>query len=307
MRKKRMCGVALFIVFLMVSPLYGKETVAVLGAIVEQPIPTAARNVIADIISETIVLSDKHNVVDRTTVEKILEEQSFQVSGAVSDTKIASMGKILGADVVVIPRASRLGSRYFISAKMIDVESAEIRQQKSQELSGNEEVLFDLAAIVGKKLMGFEMEVHVSREGRVEIGKPETTGSSVGIALGYNFKVGSNAYRTRGGMSGTVEYLYQYSSRFGLGGWLGLNSFAWLDDDSSDENRYYFPSAGIKLLFLDKAQGAAASLDLGFVPGITVYYRDFQFQVRYFPDVDEHLIFSGALGLTLGYSYYISG
>jgi hypothetical protein len=305
---KRLIAIAALLFVLGISsPIYSIETIAVLEAVVEEPIPAAAKNVIADIFSEIFVLSDQYLVVDRTTIQKVLEEQSFQLSGAVSDQEIARVGEILGADIVVVARASRLGQRYFLSAKMIDVESAQIRQQQSQELSGDEEILFDLAAIVGKKLIGLEIEVYVTREGRVVTGKPETIGSSIGVSIGYHLKVGQAADESKGGIFGSIEYLYQFSSRFGLGGWVGLGPFAWLETTGEVRNQYYIPLFGLKLLFLDKVKGFGASLDLGLLPGVTLYYRNFLAQLRYFPnDEDSSWLFGDTLGFAIGYSYFIS-
>lgn len=290
------------------SPVCGNETVAVLESIVEDPIPMAAKHVIADIISEIIVISEQYRVVDRTAIQKLLEEQNFQLSGAVSDREIADVGKIMGADFVIVTTASRLGQRYFLSAKMIDVETGQIELQQSQELSGDDEVLFDLAAIVGQRLTGLDIEVYVTRKGKVKAGKPETVGSSIGGAIGYNIKMGDAADRSEAGAFVIVEYLYQFSSRFGLGGWAGVGPFSWLDQETGEVDRQYFvPLIGLKLLLLDKVKGFAASLDIGLLPGVTLYFRNFLLQIHYHPwSQSGNFVTAGSIGIGAGYSYVIS-
>jgi hypothetical protein len=73
------------------------------------------------------LVSDKDfKVVDRQNISAIQKEQNFQLSGAVSDETAVSLGKFLGANIVITGVVSGTGASRRISAKAIDVETAEI-------------------------------------------------------------------------------------------------------------------------------------------------------------------------------------
>jgi hypothetical protein len=63
-------------------------------------------------------------VVDRQNLEHIVEEQNFQLSGVVSDETAKSIGKFLGADVVITGQFTSVGGRYRYRANVIAVETA---------------------------------------------------------------------------------------------------------------------------------------------------------------------------------------
>ena len=63
-------------------------------------------------------------VVDRQNLEYIAKEQNFQLSGAVSDDSARSIGKFLGADVVITGQLIEIGGPYRYRASAINVENA---------------------------------------------------------------------------------------------------------------------------------------------------------------------------------------
>ncbi|GHV83377.1 hypothetical protein AGMMS50212_07170 [Spirochaetia bacterium] len=65
-------------------------------------------------------------VVDRKTLDKIRDEQNFQLSGDVDDDSAVSIGKILGANVVITGSISGSGTNQRLTVKALDVQSAQI-------------------------------------------------------------------------------------------------------------------------------------------------------------------------------------
>jgi len=72
------------------------------------------------------VNSKKYTVVDRNDIDKVLTEQNFQMSGYVDDKAFVSIGKFIGATVVVTGSITGIGSQKHLVIKAIDVLTSEI-------------------------------------------------------------------------------------------------------------------------------------------------------------------------------------
>lgn len=156
-RKLALALVAVLVLAAAALPALPK--VAVLDAVVPETMDKAVVVPITDKIAEEIVNSKQYSVLDRANVEQVLREKEFQVSGMVQDSDIKQAGKYLGADFVVVARVSLVEGTYFISAKMIDVESGAIFAQVSDQEEGKASVLIKIAERVGRKLMTGTVEV----------------------------------------------------------------------------------------------------------------------------------------------------
>ena len=64
------------------------------------------------------------NVVDRQNLKHILQEQNFQMSGNVDDNTACSIGKMLGADMVITGQLTSFGTAYRYRISAINVETA---------------------------------------------------------------------------------------------------------------------------------------------------------------------------------------
>ncbi|MDR1218201.1 MAG: CsgG/HfaB family protein [Treponema sp.] len=73
----------------------------------------------------------KYIVVDRRDIEAALAEQNFHMSGYVDDNSAVSIGKFLGANVIVTGSISGYGSRKRLVVKALDVQTAKILSMSS--------------------------------------------------------------------------------------------------------------------------------------------------------------------------------
>ena len=85
--------------------------------------------------TELVMVSD-NKIVERSKIDDIIKEQKFQMSGCVDDCLI-ELGKMLGANSVVIGSFGKVGNVYTISARMVDAESGEILQAISYDSDYN--------------------------------------------------------------------------------------------------------------------------------------------------------------------------
>ncbi len=140
------------------SFLYAQSSIAVLDALVDEGVDTAARVPVTEKIIEALVASGQYAVLDRGNVQQILEEKKFQLSGMVRDSEIKQAGEYLGAQFVCVAKVSRVGGTYFVAAKIIDVETGKIISQISKETRGEIDVVLGLARDVGVELTGGKVE-----------------------------------------------------------------------------------------------------------------------------------------------------
>ena len=148
----------LMILAFLTGVLIAEPSIAVLDAILEEGVDDSARVPVTEKIIEELVSSGKYTVLDRGSVQQILEEKKFQLSGIVKDTEIKQAGEYLGADFVCVAKVSRIGGTYFISAKIISVETGAITAQTSHEEKGDIETVLVIAKIVGVALSGGTLE-----------------------------------------------------------------------------------------------------------------------------------------------------
>jgi hypothetical protein len=80
------------------------------------------------------VNTKSYTVVDRTNVDAVLTEQNFQMSGYVDDDAFVSIGKFIGATVVVTGSIEETRTRKRLVIKAIDVLTSEILSMVSVAL-----------------------------------------------------------------------------------------------------------------------------------------------------------------------------
>ena len=84
----------------------------------------SSRDLILDMIS--LGLSEKYNLIDRTQLDAIIEEQKLQLSGLTNDDKAIEAGMIVGAQYSVITNCSCMDGAPAYSIKFINCETSEV-------------------------------------------------------------------------------------------------------------------------------------------------------------------------------------
>jgi TolB-like protein len=99
------------------------KTIAVLS------VSSKDRNTATFVVEELefqLVNSKEFKIVDRATLDKIRTEQNFQLSGEVDDRSAVSIGKLLGANIVITGSISDSSTSQRITIKALDVQTAQI-------------------------------------------------------------------------------------------------------------------------------------------------------------------------------------
>jgi hypothetical protein len=79
-----------------------------------------------------VLVNDGYRIVDRRSLEAIRTEQNFQLSGEVDDESAVSIGKLLGANVVITGSISGTDAMRRLRLKALEVQTAQIVAMASE-------------------------------------------------------------------------------------------------------------------------------------------------------------------------------
>ncbi|MFH1368915.1 MAG: CsgG/HfaB family protein, partial [Elusimicrobiota bacterium] len=116
-------------------------------------VPASEASIFTDFLRTELVKTGTFNVVEKANMEKILREVVFQQTGVTSTDDAVNMGKILNVRKMVMGSVSKLKETYYITANLIDVESAKI--DKSETLNcGDTNEFAGIASDLSEKFSG---------------------------------------------------------------------------------------------------------------------------------------------------------
>ena len=107
-------------------------------------------------------------IVDRTNVEKIMQEIEMGQYGLVDKKTAKSVGKAMGADILVSGNYAQAGNKVRITAKMVEVESHKVLTQV--QVTGLMDNIFDLQDEIAIKLIkdkGSDVTISEDEERRI--------------------------------------------------------------------------------------------------------------------------------------------
>ena len=91
---------------------------------------------VSEIMRTELIGTRKFRVVERSQINKALSEQQMQKSGIVDEKSAVQLGKLLGADSIIIGSVVKIGTAYTINSRMIDVKTGEATLGKN--VTGND-------------------------------------------------------------------------------------------------------------------------------------------------------------------------
>lgn len=119
---------------------------------------TEALDILGSTLASDFMNTGMIRIMERSQMERILQEQGFQQSGACDGSECAvEIGKLLTVDRILLGSVGRFGNAYSLSVRMVDVQSGEIVKSVSKNLEGPQEaILTRLVPEVVNALLGLE-------------------------------------------------------------------------------------------------------------------------------------------------------
>lgn len=125
-------------------------------------IDDGTRIAIREIISSTIVNTGRHTIVERSLLEKVMQEQQFTNSGIVAESDATEIGKMAGANKIILSVVTLTGGRNMLSIKMIDVRTANVDRQQVKVVTSGE--LLDIVEPMTLKVIDVQSTATVRTE-----------------------------------------------------------------------------------------------------------------------------------------------
>ena len=107
---------------------------------------------VREIISATFVNTGKYTIVERSLLQQVMKEQAFSNTDVVDESQATELGRLAGANKVILSLITIVGGRNMLSIKVIDVKTATIDQQKTKIVTSND--LLDAVEPLVLELLG---------------------------------------------------------------------------------------------------------------------------------------------------------
>ncbi len=141
------------------QPVQG-VTVAVLDYEASAPGNTDMGTQMADVLTARLSVEDSFQLVERSGISKILQEQKLKLVGLVDQGQAAKVGKLLGAKLMVMGKAFVMDKKLMIVTKVVGVETGLVKGtirtvELSKPLSDTLTLLSeDVAGLIDKHAAG---------------------------------------------------------------------------------------------------------------------------------------------------------
>jgi hypothetical protein len=108
--------------------------------------------VITDIFTNQIQANGKYRVMERSQMNKILNEQGFQNSSICNSTECAvEIGRLLSIDKMFIGSIGKLGESWVITIRIISIQTGEILSNLSKQVIGKTDDLSSAAILMANE------------------------------------------------------------------------------------------------------------------------------------------------------------
>lgn len=90
---------------------------------------------VSEIIRTALISNPNYRIVERAQINQAISEQKFQKSGMIDDKSAVEIGKVLGANFIIVGSVVKIGDAYTINSRLIDVRTGEAKLGKN--VTGN--------------------------------------------------------------------------------------------------------------------------------------------------------------------------
>jgi TolB-like protein len=103
----------------------------------------------AENLRNALIERQRFIVVERAQIQQALQEQVFIQSGMVDSRQAVTIGKLLGANIIVVGSVTKLGRTFTINARFIDVQTGEAKDARSQKTDSEDTLAAAVDTLAG--------------------------------------------------------------------------------------------------------------------------------------------------------------
>lgn len=89
---------------------------------------------VSEMMSHRFVADKGFSVVERGEIDKLLSEQKLQASGATDSSTAVRLGRVLGANVLLLGNLHKVDGSYQVNARLVSAETGEVLSSGYEEL-----------------------------------------------------------------------------------------------------------------------------------------------------------------------------
>ncbi|MEE9913910.1 MAG: CsgG/HfaB family protein [Deltaproteobacteria bacterium] len=113
-------------------------------------------DILADFFRSELIKTGKFNVLDRSRIQKIADEQRFQTSGMTDVNTIVKIGRMINAQYIFVGSYSRLDTIFMLNIEMINIQTGKIEKSESKSVENPQpKDKLDLARFIAYGFIGF--------------------------------------------------------------------------------------------------------------------------------------------------------
>jgi TolB-like protein len=110
-----------------------KPSVAVLDFVAKN-VSTDDADILTEFFKSALIKTGKFDVLDRSHIAKIVDEQHFQSSGVTDINNVVKVGKLINAQYVFVGTYSKLDSMFMLNVDMVNIQTGKIEKSQSRSL-----------------------------------------------------------------------------------------------------------------------------------------------------------------------------
>jgi TolB-like protein len=147
----------LLILFFVSIPLFSQEKQSIaIARLISSGISQDEAISLTDALRSELGKTGKYQVIERTQMDAILQEQGFQQSGACNNEECAlEIGKLLSVQYMVLGSIGMVGETFAINIRMVDIKTGKIENELTENYKGKVDgLLTDIIPRAAQKLAG---------------------------------------------------------------------------------------------------------------------------------------------------------
>lgn len=116
-------------------------------------VPASLGEALTPFVGLELTKSDKIRVIERSQIENVLKQQMLSASGYCDEPECqVKLGKLLNAQKIISGDIAKLGEKFILTVRVVDVETGATEGTQKESCKGGEECLEDAAMVVSKRL-----------------------------------------------------------------------------------------------------------------------------------------------------------
>jgi len=97
-----------------------------------------------------LVKTGRFTVIEQSRMDAVLTAQEVSLSDCSDQVCAVEIGKLLAAEQIVLGAAGKIGQRYYLTVKLIDVENGASLSSENEQRSSLDEILDDLGSLAAR-------------------------------------------------------------------------------------------------------------------------------------------------------------